>query len=386
MGHAVLFRGGAVCTSDGILADGWVLVQNGRITNLGAGRAPEDAAGAVAETIDLAGRTLAPGLIDLHVHGALGCDTMDAEPSSLRTMAGFYARHGVTGFLAATMTAPMPAIEAALGVVALGMASGTGGAALLGAHLEGPYLDAAHAGAQAPVHVVRALEDDYRGLLGSGVVRIVTLAPEYVENRALISYARERGVVVSMGHTGADYETVREAVRLGVTHVTHLFNAMDPLNHRRPGVVGAALSEDALNCELIVDLVHVHPAVVALTVRAKGPERIVLVTDAMSGAGMPDGEYALGGLPVTVQGGVARGTDGVLAGSTLTMELAVANTMRATGLPLETVLSMASRVPARILGLPKGDIVAGMDADLIVLGEDDTMDLTMVGGEVVWRE
>lgn len=172
---------------------------------------------------------------------------------------------------------------------------------------------------------------------------------------------------------------------LGVSHVTHLYNAMSPLNHRQPGMVGAALASDALTCELIADLVHVHPAVLALTLRLKDAERIALVTDAMSGTGMPDGDYTLGGLPVTVTDGVARGANGALAGSTLTLERAVANMMQATGQPLETILPMASRVPARVLGLPKGDIAAGLDADLIVLGSEGQEDLTMVGGQVVWQ-
>ncbi|MFO7696279.1 MAG: N-acetylglucosamine-6-phosphate deacetylase [Anaerolineae bacterium] len=384
MSREVLFRGGPVCAADGVLSDGWVLVRDGHIVDLGSGGAPLGADGP-SQIIDLEGRVLAPGLIDLHAHGALGCDTMDADPASLRTMAGYYAQHGVTGYLAATMTAPIEAIRAALKTVAGVMAKATGGARLLGAHLEGPFLDPAHAGAQAPAHVTRADEADYAALFDTGAVRILTLAPEFPESRPLIGYARQRDVVVAMGHTGADYETACEAARLGVSHVTHLYNAMPPLNHRQPGTVGAALTLDALTCELIVDLVHVHPAVVALTHRLLGSERLVLVTDAMSGTGMPDGEYSLGGLPVTVVGGVARGDGGVLAGSTLTMDRAVANMMRATGEPLRAVLPMASRTPARILGLPKGEIAAGRDADLIVLSEDGSVDLTMVSGETVWR-
>jgi N-acetylglucosamine-6-phosphate deacetylase len=255
MSREVLFRGGPVCAADGVLSEGWVLVRDGHIVDLGSGSAPLGADGP-SQIIDLEGRALAPGLIDLHAHGALGCDTMDADPASLSTMARFYAQHGVTGYLAATMTAPIEEITAALKTVAGAMATATGGARLLGAHLEGPFLDPAHAGAQAPAHVIRAEETDYAALFDTGAVRILTLAPDFPESRPLIGYARQRDVVVAMGHTGADYETACEAVRLGVSHVTHLYNAMPPLNHRQPGTVGAALTLDALTCELIVDLVH----------------------------------------------------------------------------------------------------------------------------------
>lgn len=384
MSGSVLFRQGGICTPEGLVPEGWLLVREGRIALLGTGEAPPDTV-AGAQVIDLDGRILAPGLIDVHTHGALGCDTMDADPASLRTMAAFYARHGVTGFLATTMTASLQEIKAALDNVAAVMTEGTGGAALLGAHLEGPYLNPAYAGAQSPEFVVRADLSGYAPLFASGVVRLVTLAPEFPENHALIAFARARGTVVSIGHSGADYAAALEAVSLGVSHVTHLYNAMSPLNHRQPGMVGAALASDALTCELIADLVHVHPAVLALTLRLKDAERIALVTDAMSGTGMPDGDYTLGGLPVTVTDGVARGANGALAGSTLTLERAVANMMQATGQPLETILPMASRVPARMLGLPKGDIAAGLDADLIVLGSEGQEDLTMVGGQVVWQ-
>jgi len=384
MSDAVLFHGGPVAAPTLSTSEGWVLTQEGRIVELGSGQPPQRATWG-AEAIDLAGQMLAPGLIDLHTHGALGCDTMDADPAALRTMAAFYARHGVTGFLATTMTASLPEILAALHAVGEVMASGTGGATLLGAHLEGPFLDPGHAGAQAAAHVTRASAVAGEELLGTGVIRLLTIAPEFPENRELILAAIARGVVVSMGHTGADYEAACEAVRLGVTHVTHLYNAMAPLHHREPGVVGAALTHDVLTCELIVDGVHVHPAVVALTYRVKGPDHIALITDAMSGTGMPNGSYVLGGQVVAVQEGVARGPGGVLAGSTLTMERALANMARATGERLEAVLPMGSRVPARVLGLTKGDIAPGRDADLIVLDSAGEVSLTMVQGQIVWR-
>ncbi|MGI6368355.1 MAG: N-acetylglucosamine-6-phosphate deacetylase [Anaerolineae bacterium] len=381
----ILFYGGAVVLPEGLVGQGWVLVQDGRIVDLGRG-APSVSLLRRAEPLDLAGAALAPGLLDLHVHGALGCDTMDGDPEALRTMARFYATHGVTGFLATTMTAPISEIHRALGAVREVMATGSGGAALLGAHLEGPFIDVSHAGAQATEHVLPASPDAYGPLLETGVVRILTLAPEAEGCPELIRVARSQGVVVSMGHTGADFDTAMQGISAGVTHATHLYNAMSPVLHRAPGAAGAALVRPEVTCELIVDLVHLHPAVVALALRAKGPEGIALITDGMSGVGMPDGDYVLGGLPVHVQQGVARGANGALAGSTLTLERAVLNMSLATGLPWEAALPMATRVPARILQLATGDIRVGHVADLMVVEADRTVSLTMVRGQVVWRQ
>jgi N-acetylglucosamine-6-phosphate deacetylase len=382
--EGLLFHGGALAAREGHLPRGWLLVEGERIAALGAGDPP---AAPGARRVDLAGRVLAPGLIDLHAHGALGYDTMDATPTALREMARFYARHGVTGYLAATVTAPLDEILVALENVARVMAEGTGGARLLGAHVEGPYLDRARLGAQDPRHVRPPAPEEYAALLREGVTRLLTLAPEAPGAAGLIAEAHRRGIVVSAGHTRATYEEMEAAVEWGLRHVTHLFNGMEPLHHRSPGVVGAALTLPALTCELIADGVHVHPAALALAVRARGVAGIVLVTDAMRGAGMPDGRYALGGLDVIVEGGEARLPAGNLAGSTLTLERAVANIIAATGLALHEALPMATANPARVLGLAgrAGALAPGHDADLAVLGEGLRVDLTVVGGEVVYR-
>ena len=234
--------------------------------------------------------------------------------------------------------------------------------------------------------VVRpAFYTEYGPLLETGVIRLLTLAPEIPGNESLIREALARGVALAMGHTQATYDQVCTAVDLGVTQVTHLFNGMNPLHHRAPGAVGAALTTDALYCQLIADNIHLHPTVLDLTVRAKGPERVILVTDAMSGTGMPDGEYMLGGLAVTVVQGSARIASGNLAGSTLTMERAIRNMMAATGRSLQAVLPMATRVPAQALGLTrKGSIGAGMDADMVALDVAGNVAMTMVGGEIVY--
>lgn len=362
---------------------GWVLIERAHIVDLGRGDPPCRA----DRIIDLQGGLLAPGLIDLHAHGALGVDTMDASPEALQRMARFYASHGVTSFLATTMTAPFDQILMALRNIAQVMATGTEGATLLGAHVEGPYLDAERRGCQDPTYVHRASIDEYPLLFETGAVRLITIAPEFRENEPLIHYAIAQGAAVAVGHSRASYEEICRAVDLGATQVTHLFNGMDPLHHRAPGLVGAALTLAPLYCQLIADNVHIHPAVLALAVRAKGLERTLLVTDAMSATGMADGDYILGNIAVTVRDGVSRTPEGVLAGSTLTMERAVINIASATGLSFDAAWMMGSMIPARALGIAdhKGAIAVGMDADLVALDADHTVCLTMVEGRIVYH-
>jgi len=379
---SILLEGGTVCAHLGVLERGWLLVDGAQIREVGAYPAPS----VDAHILPLGGRTVTPGLIDLHVHGALGYDTMDASPESLREMARFCVRHGVTAFLATTMAASTERILAALEAVKETAHTDTGGARLLGAHVESPYIAKARAGAQDARHVHLPAPQECASILATDVVRILTLAPELPRSEDVIGAALEAGAVPSIGHTQATYEQVRRAVELGVRHVTHLFNGMEPLHHRRPGALGAALTMDALTCELIADNVHVHPAVLDLALRAKGVERIALVTDAMRGVGMPDGDYELGGQRVLVRDGVARLPGGALAGSTLTLDRAVHNAMAAAGLPFCQAVRMASEIPARVLGLHTrtGAIAPGLDADLAVWDQAGRIVLTIVQGRIVY--
>jgi N-acetylglucosamine-6-phosphate deacetylase len=375
--HVRLCRGGAP-------DEGWALLHEGHIALLGAGTPPP--LGEVAR-LDGEGAFLAPGFLDLHVHGALGQDTMDATPQALRQMAHFYAQHGVTGFLATTMAAPPEAILAALENIAAVMRAGTGGAMLLGAHVEGPYLDVAQRGCQEAGHIRPADPAEYAAWWATGVVRLITLAPEYAPNRVLLREAVARRITVAVGHSRATYEQLVEAVADGATQVTHLYNGLEPLHHRAPGVVGAGLAIEALSCQLIADNIHVHPAVLRATVRAKGAAGLLLVSDAMRGTGMPDGVYELGGQRVTVRAGQARLDDGTLAGSTLTLERALRNILAASGLSLAEALPMLTSNPARALGLQgrKGRLAVGYDADLVLLDEQLAVRATLVGGEIVFR-
>lgn len=380
--HTTLFHNARLAAADGVHAEGWLLVHDGTIERMGWGSAPPDSAG---RRIDAQGAILAPGLVDLHVHGALGYDTMDATHESLEVMSRFYAQHGVTSFLAATMTDTPEAILAALANVADAMGKGTGGATLLGAHLEGPYLDLERRGCHDPSLVRPAEPAEYTSFFAAGVVRMITLAPEYAQSASLIRAARQAGIAVSAGHTGASYDEMGMAAQRGVTVVTHLFNGMEPMHHRVPGAVGAALRLRSLRCEIIADNLHVHPALLDLACRCKGIDGIILVTDAMRGTGMPDGTYSLGRLTVTVREGAARIEDGTLAGSTLTLDRAVCNMAMATGLSVVEALPMATRSPARALGVAhrKGKLATGMDADLILADDNMNVSLTMVGGRIV---
>lgn len=372
--------GGRVLTPEGV-REGHALVYGERI----GGLVREEDLGDDLERQDARGCWICPGFVELHVHGARGVDTMDATQEALETMARFLATTGVTSFLAATMTLPLPRITDALEAVREAMGRPMGGARLLGVHLEGPFIDPGHKGAQDATHVrppdpalVRAHED---------VIRIVTLAPERDTNFRFLDELRSSGVVLSMGHSGATFEEALEGVAHGIRHATHLFNGMPPFHHRRPGPVGAALVSDEVTCELIADGVHVHPGLYPLLYRVKGPEGLVLVTDAMRGGGVAEGVWDLGGQAVTVREGVARLADGTIAGSVLTLDRALKNFRQSTHLSLEAMMPLVSGNAARVLGLDHrlGRIAPGYDADLVLLDDEGGVRQTVVGGETVYR-
>lgn len=362
---------------------GEVLVVNGRIAEVA--RRVETRQG--AEVVGLEGAILAPGLIDLHVHGGNGVDTMDGEAGAIAGLSAFVAAHGVTGFLPTTVTAPLPEIERALKAVRRAVDGELPGAQVLGVHLEGPFFNRRRAGAQPLNWCVDPARDALQRLLatGEGLVRMMSLAPELPGALAAIETLTQHGIVASVGHTDATYAQAQAAFAAGARHVTHLFNAMSPLHHREPGVVGAALTTDGVMVQLIADGLHLHPATLAVVVRCKGVDEVLLITDAIAGAGLPDGEYTMGRQRVIVRNGEARTPAGNLAGSTLTLERAVANMVRLVGVPLSSSLQMASLNPARVLGLAqrKGRLAPGYDADLVCLDADFNVRLTVVGGRAL---
>jgi len=384
-------RNANVYLPDRVLTGGSVYAAGGRIARIcgpedGSPAKPDDA----DEVWDAEGLSIVPGFVDVHVHGGGGADVMDAaeDDEAIGRIARFHALHGTTSFLATTMTAPRNELERAVDGVVRAMERGVaaGGAEVLGLHLEGPFLNPRRCGAQNPALIRPFDRDEMEDLLarGRGAVRLVTLAPECGDALRRIGALRDRGVTVSIGHSEADSETVRRAIEAGASHVTHLFNAMNPLHHREPGIVGAALLRDELTVELICDGFHVHPDVVKLVFAVKRRDRIALVTDAIAAAGMPDGDgYRLGGLPVAVKEGKAVLRDsGNLAGSCLTMDRALKQAVAFTGLPLAEVLPALTINPARQIGADdrKGSIEVGKDADLVALGPDLTVVRTYVKG------
>ena len=337
-------------------------------------------------TLDASGCTLLPGFIDLHVHGGAGHDTMDATPTALAAMAAFFAQHGVTAFLPTTMTAPHEDIRNAVAAVGGLSAQPPTGARMLGVHVEGPYISPVYPGAQPPSFIRPPDLAEFAELLRAGPVRMITLAPEVAGADDLIAAAQAAGVIAVWGHTNATYEECVRAAGLGMTQATHTYNAMSPLHHRKPGALGATLLLDTIYAQLIADNIHVHPGAMALLARGKGVERTVLITDAMRAAGLPDGNYELGGQEVTVQNGACRLADGTLAGSILTMDQALVNFLAATGLGLASAWPVTSRTPAHALGLAHefGSLALGYHGDLVLLDADLAVVATVVGGQVVY--
>lgn len=332
---------------------------------------------------------LVPGFIDLHIHGADGCDVMDGDPEGLSKISHALAREGVTGFLATTLSAEQETLEYVLKMI-VDTAPKVTGAALLGIHLEGPFIAPEKVGA----HDFRMIEKPEPYLIkkwqsiAQGSIKIITLAPELPEALELIHTANKLNILVSMGHTNATLTEALAAIEAGVSQVTHLFNAMRGLHHREPGVIAAALLADKISVELIMDGLHLHPAIAELVLRMKGRERILLVTDAIRAKCMRDGEYQLGNRLVKVKFGKATLSDGKLAGSTLTMPRAIANMKRHSKCSLIDAILMATENPATVLGMinRKGSIEKEKDADLVVLTPNLEVIMTMRAGREVFKK
>lgn len=389
MGRSWLLTGARVVTDDKVLEPGYVHVEGGRIAAVGEGEPPADALRWLP-TVDLRGRWLVPGFVDLHVHGGGGGDFMAPDPEAHRRAARFHARHGTTALLATTVTASPEALETAVQALAGSVGGDTGGARILGIHLEGPYLSVERRGAQNPrwIRDPDAAELARMLAVGAGSVLMVTLAPERPGALELVRRATAEGVVVAAGHTDATYDVIVRAVEAGLRHAIHTYNGMRGLHHREPGALGAVLDLAEVTCEVIADGLHVHPAAVRLLHRAKGTAGTVLVTDAVAPTGMPDGDYLLGDLPVRLAGGISElaGQPGTLAGSTLTMDAAVRHAVAWLGVTLPEAVRMAASNPARVLGLEGrlGRIAPGCLADMVALDEDLRVWGTMVGGRWVY--
>jgi N-acetylglucosamine-6-phosphate deacetylase len=365
---------------------GWLLTEESHIRAIGFGNPPDLSRDGSVQAVDAGRCMMLPGFIDLHVHGAMGHEAMDASSEGLEEMARFYASHGVTAFLATTWTASHTSVMKALGMVKQLQGPIRGGATLLGVHLEGPYLNPARCGAQDVNLIRRAVKDEALEILDSGVVRLLALAPEYDENLWLIDECVRRGVTVSAAHTTASYEQVQRAVEHGITHLTHCFNAMQPLGHRELGTVGAAMVMPQIHCELIADNIHVHPAAQKILFDIKGADGVILITDAIRPAGLPEGDYMLDEREIHTQSGAVRLNDGTLAGSVLTMERALQNACYATGRSLGEMWVASSLNAARAIGISnrKGSLEVGKDADFVLLDDDFNVFLTVAEGMTVF--
>jgi N-acetylglucosamine-6-phosphate deacetylase len=365
----LVLRGGRVVTPDGV-RDADVIVRGQRIVAVD----PPSARGEEVEVVDLAGRWVLPGFVDLHVHGGGGAQCNTATADDVQRVARFHARYGTTSLLATTVAASVEDLLAALRAMrAAAAAPAADGAEVLGAHLEGPFLSPRWPGAMDARHFVAPDLAVADRLLAGGGVRMLTLAPELRGALELVRVAAAAGVVVSMGHTGATYGEASAAVDAGARAATHVFNAMRPFHHREPGVLGAALDLDGVTCEVICDGVHVDAAAMRLLVRSKGPARIALVTDAIEATGLPDGDYRLGVRPISVVGGRATLPESeTIAGSTLTMARALRTAVELCGVAVEDAARMASTTPAELLGIAdrKGLLAAGSDADVAILDPD----------------
>jgi N-acetylglucosamine-6-phosphate deacetylase len=376
-----LLGGGRVVTPGGVLSGAWVRVSDGRIAEIVSARPDDD-----APVVDLQGAWLLPGYIDLHMHGGGGHNVSDSLEAMEEAVA-FHRGHGTTATLVSLMTAPEAALGEQLGWAAeLTRRGPDRRGRVLGSHLEGPFLSERRCGAQNTSHMIAPDDALLRRLLltAGDTLRMVTLAPELPGALTLIETLAQAGVIAAMGHSDASYEQALEAIRAGARHATHLFNAMPPLLHRDPGLVGAAL-ETGIVCELINDGRHVHPAIIRMVFDLI--DSPALVTDAIDATGAGDGRFELGGQEVVVHDGEARlAATGSLSGSTLTMDRALRNTVRASGLSVERASAAASAIPARALGLEHelGSIAPGLCADLVVL--DDDLQVIGVMSSGLWCE
>jgi N-acetylglucosamine-6-phosphate deacetylase len=367
-----------------------VLVDEGRIVEV-TSRVSREVPG-VARHLDFGDAALSPAFIDMHIHGSAGFDVMDAAPEALPAVEELLARHGVASYYPTTVTAPIDVILAALERLASAIESAEKDgsshelrARPLGIHLEGPFISHVRRGVHPPENLLAPSPEIFQRFWQSsrGHIKIITIAPELEGAQELIAEAARLKVCVSVGHSDASLETTRAAVQAGARHATHTFNAMRPLGHRDPGILAEVLTDPQITADIIADGVHLDPSIVKLFLHAKGLNGSVLITDATSATGMPDGKYRLGSFEVEVKDGACL-ADGKLAGSVLTMDRAVQNVMKFAQWDLQRALRTATLNPARVLGIAerKGQLAPGADADIVVLGPAGEIRKTIMHGNV----
>ena len=365
-----------------------LVMEDGRIVSVASRAEAEIPAG--AKVMDFPGAVLAPGFVDIHVHGGAGHDVMQADDAAMDQFEALLAKHGVTSYCPTTVTAPLDLTLAALDRLAQRMERAEkrrdGLAQPLGMHLEGPFISHVKRGVHPPAELREPSLELLERMWGAarGRVRLMTVAPELSAARELIADAARRGVCVSIGHSDASFEQAQQGIAAGARHATHTFNAMRGFDHREPGILGAVLGDADLSADIICDGVHVHPSAVKIFLKAKGTARAVLITDAISATGCGDGRFRLGGFEVEVKGDRCE-HEGRLAGSVLTMDRAVRNVMDFAGWELQRAVRLATLNPARVAGVAdrKGSLAPGKDADVVVLSAHGEVMATVYDGRVV---
>jgi N-acetylglucosamine-6-phosphate deacetylase len=367
------------------IAHGDITVVGSQIHALGhAGDVPDEH----DTIIDASGMLVMPGFIDVHTHGGGGYNLHTTDADEIRGYARWAPETGVTSFLIAVVGVPGSMPEQQLKAAVEALHGGAAGAEPLGIHLEGPYISVARRGAHPPSWLRMPDESETEKLLAltDGCLRLITLAPELPGATAMIRRLIDAGITVSMGHTDATYEQAQEAIQLGITHVTHCFNAMRPLLHRAPGPLAAAAKSESVYGEVIADGVHVHPAAVNALVKLLGPERTILITDALAAAGVPEASFDFAGQPARVIHGAARLADGTITGSILTLDQALRNVLQMTEVTLPQAVGMLTLNPARSAQVShrKGRLQAGYDADFLILDSSLTLQATICCGAVAY--
>lgn len=380
----LLLKNATVVLPDRELANGSVLISEGRIVSVG-----DDGSLSAAEEIDLSGMTLLPGFIDVHIHGAVGVDVMEATPEGLLEVARYLASQGVTAWLPTLVPGSDENYASVAAAVSEAMRSSeVGGARILGLHYEGPFVNSAQCGALHVEHFkTYSSPADLESLpVNDAMAHMITLAPEIVGGVELVRELTRRGWIVSIGHTRASLEILDEALAAGARHMTHFMNAMSPLHHRRPGPIAWGLSHDDVTVDMIADGIHLDPFMLKLLVKIKGVDGISLISDAIAAAGKGDGDYAIWGETISVKKGRTSNASGSIAGSVITMLDAV-RVMHSLGISYVDIARMSSTNPARLLGLSDsfGSISSGKRADLLALDPSGNIHLTLINGHPLRR-
>jgi N-acetylglucosamine-6-phosphate deacetylase len=359
------------------IVHGYVEINNGKIEKIQEGYCPVDGG------IDANGNYLSPGFIDIHTHGIGGHDTMDDDSNSPEAMSLEVIKHGVTSLLMTTMSYNLEGIKKAIENVSETMQKGSQGATIEGLFLEGPFISPKAPGAHEIEKIKLPNIEDFNYMAGDNIknIKMIIIAPEIEGASDVISCLAAKGIVVTAGHSAGTYNDLLKGINAGITHSTHLFNAMTGLHHREPGIVGGIFDTD-ITTEVIADGIHINFAVLRTVFKVKGPDKVALITDAMMAAGLKDGKYELGGQEVFVKDGAARLASGQLAGSTLTLDRAVCNVVKHCDVSITDAVKMASTTPAEIIGLKnKGLIKEGYAADLVIFDEDINIKHVYIAGE-----